>query len=219
MRGTIYAPVVDRYLADVATVLPAWKPRGDWARFRSVWAAELGLLTADLRSRARILDAGCGEGFAACFLAQCFPETTVVGIDEWVEQVAIARRLAAALTSAAVFHAGRVEDIDRFAGRSRFDVVVATAVLPVGREIADGTRHEANLSQARSFLSAIRRLVAQDERARFWSLEGSRTLAGLCRHVALLAGAGFRVVWTESRLATCILPDGALFFSWRITAR
>jgi SAM-dependent methyltransferase len=210
--------VVDGYLADVETVLPEWRPRGDWARLRAVWRAELELLTADPRSPARILDAGCGDGFVTCFLARCHPQAIVVGIDERVEQVAIARRLAKALSSAAVFDACRVEDVNTFAKSFRFDVVIASAVLPVARELTDGTRHEADLRQACSLLSAIRRLIAWNERARFWSLEGSRTLSGLRRHVALLAGAGFSVAWTESRLAACTLPDGTPFFSWRLTA-
>ncbi len=42
----------------------------------------------------RILDVGCNNGMITCFLAKCFPESHVIGIDSEWEGINIARQLA-----------------------------------------------------------------------------------------------------------------------------
>lgn len=83
-------------------------------------------LPCDL-SRADILDAGCGAGNAALWLAARYPASHVLGIDADAAEIAACRRAAAARGIAnARFAVGRIEDID---DERRFDLIYSIAVL------------------------------------------------------------------------------------------
>lgn len=70
-----------------------------------------------------ILDAGCGEGFLSCLIANEFPHAKVVGIDMSADAI----RMAESLNNTICFRQGDIYTIP-FADE-RFDVVICTEVL------------------------------------------------------------------------------------------
>src|SRR5439155_920997 len=76
-----------RELDDLVTrgVLPML---GEWSLLRPSLAADLPLLAQAVAGTTTILDAGCGQGWHACFLAR--RGHTVVGVDEWHRAISFA---------------------------------------------------------------------------------------------------------------------------------
>lgn len=58
------------------------------------WLASLDGVAAQLVEGARVLDVGCGQGFATVLMAAAYPNSTFVGIDPDESSLAVARRSA-----------------------------------------------------------------------------------------------------------------------------
>mmetsp|Transcript_159552 Transcript_159552/g.488242 ORF Transcript_159552/g.488242 Transcript_159552/m.488242 type:complete len:352 (-) Transcript_159552:111-1166(-) len=108
-----------------------------------------GSLEAKLQEGARVLDLGCGEGTAACLMAQHFPATRVTALDAWKPSVDAGKERAArhGLTNADFVcgNAGDFAEPDA-AWTGQFDLVTSFDV------IHDLTRPEAALRECHRVL-------------------------------------------------------------------
>jgi SAM-dependent methyltransferase len=103
-------------------------------------------LHARLADGGRVLDVGCGGGWAVVQLAERFPETTVVGIDLEPYSVELARRLIAERGLEGRCQA-RVQGVDRLGEDGAYDV--ATSFLVV-HEIAPAAKAAAFAAVAKA---------------------------------------------------------------------
>jgi SAM-dependent methyltransferase len=131
----------ERFMREVAEALKTL-PR----IFLDLVLPNLPGLQARLASGARVLDVGCGGGWAVVQLAERFPETTCVGIDLEPYSVELAKRLIAerGLTDRCE---ARVQSADELGEDDSFDV--ATSFLVV-HEIATARKPGAFASVARA---------------------------------------------------------------------
>jgi 2-polyprenyl-3-methyl-5-hydroxy-6-metoxy-1,4-benzoquinol methylase len=73
-------------------------PRGDKLHVRVRWATcPIAAVDAEVPTRGRILEIGCGHGLVSAYLALSCPERHVVGVDIDERKIEIARRAAAHL--------------------------------------------------------------------------------------------------------------------------
>jgi 2-polyprenyl-3-methyl-5-hydroxy-6-metoxy-1,4-benzoquinol methylase len=107
-----------------------------FARSRSPSDPTLLAILPHIPARAKVLDAGCGDGRLAVLLAAERPGVTYVGIDVVPELIALARRQAATLDTVAtrfqvcdVSQPGWSRCLDVEDSAPRFGVAVALAVL------------------------------------------------------------------------------------------
>jgi SAM-dependent methyltransferase len=106
----------------------------------------LPALGARLEEGARVLDVGCGGGWAVVQLAERFPRTSVVGIDVEPYSVELARRLIEERALSDRCEA-RLESVDRLGEDGSYDV--ATSFLVV-HEIAPALKPTAFAAVARA---------------------------------------------------------------------
>jgi SAM-dependent methyltransferase len=131
----------ERFMREVAEALKTL-PR----IFLDLVLPNLPGLEARLASGARVLDVGCGGGWAVVQLAERFPETTCVGIDLEPYSVELAKRLIAERGLTGRCEA-RVQSADELGEDDSFDV--ATSFLVV-HEIAPARKPGAFASVARA---------------------------------------------------------------------
>ena len=131
----------ERFMREVAEALKAL-PR----IFVDLVLPNLPDLEAQLASGARVLDVGCGGGWAVVQLAERFPESTCVGIDLEPYSVELAKRLIAERGLTGRCEA-RVQSADELGEDDSFDV--ATSFLVV-HEIAPARKPGAFAAVARA---------------------------------------------------------------------
>ena len=131
----------ERFMREVAEALKAL-PR----IFVDLVLPNLPGLAARLASGARVLDVGCGGGWAVVQLAERFPEITCLGIDLETYSVELAQRLIAERGLAGRCEA-RVQSADQLGEDGGFDV--ATSFLVV-HEIAPDRKPGAFAAVARA---------------------------------------------------------------------
>jgi SAM-dependent methyltransferase len=112
-------------------------------------------LGAVLRDGGRVLDVGCGGGWAVVQIAERFPETYCVGIDVEPYSVELARRLIAERSLADHCEA-RVQSVDQLEEDGTYDV--ATSFLVV-HEIAPSLKPAAFAAVARALKPGGRFLI------------------------------------------------------------
>jgi len=120
---------IDEFIANVEQAILAGTPIRElgWQYFRPVLRTELMLLGRAVATPRRILDAGCGQGIQACYLAQ--RGHTVLGVDERCGDIETAADLAQRLGVKVKFRVARIEDMQ--SSEETFDVIMESAVLPV----------------------------------------------------------------------------------------
>lgn len=74
----------------------------------------------------RVLDAGCGTGQSAFYLAKRFPSSSVEGIDVSATDIGVCEAIAKALGSTSTF---QVRDLQHFGGAKEYDLVLMNNVL------------------------------------------------------------------------------------------
>jgi SAM-dependent methyltransferase len=131
----------ERFMREVAEALKTL-PR----IFLDLVLPNLPGLEARLAEGARVLDVGCGGGWAVVQLAERFPETTCVGIDLEPYSVELAKRLIAERGLTGRCEA-RLQSADELGGDDSFDV--ATSFLVV-HEIAPDRKPGAFAAVARA---------------------------------------------------------------------
>ena len=84
-----------------------------------------------IRPASRVLDAGCGEGWATYIVAKSRPDCAVIGVDQSRRKVQAANRLLlrSRLRSRAVCRVESAERLGRHFGRSVFDCAVTSHSL------------------------------------------------------------------------------------------
>ena len=103
-------------------------------------------LQARLQGGARLLDVGCGAGWAVVQLAERFPETTCVGIDLEPYSVELARRLIEERGLAGRCQA-RLQSVDELGEDGTYDVVTSFLVV---HELAPALKPAAFAAVARA---------------------------------------------------------------------
>jgi SAM-dependent methyltransferase len=103
-------------------------------------------LAARLEGGARVLDVGCGGGWAVVQLAERFPRTTCVGIDVEPYSVELARRLITQRGLADRCQA-RAQSVDELGAEGAYDVVTSFLVV---HEIAPARKPAAFAAVARA---------------------------------------------------------------------
>jgi SAM-dependent methyltransferase len=131
----------EAFMREVAEALKAL-PR----IFLDLVLPRLPALGARLEEGARVLDVGCGGGWAVVQLAERFPRTSVVGIDVEPYSVELARRLIEERALSDRCEA-RLESVDRLGEDGGYDV--ATSFLVV-HEIAPSLKPTAFAAVARA---------------------------------------------------------------------
>lgn len=122
-------------------------------------------LAVRLQDGGRVLDVGCGGGWAVVQIAERFPETHCVGIDVERDSIDLARRLIAQRGLKDRCEA-RVRSVDLLAEDGTYDVATSFLVvheIPPGGEAA-GVRCDCAGAQARRLLLDLRRGVPGDRR-------------------------------------------------------
>jgi 2-polyprenyl-3-methyl-5-hydroxy-6-metoxy-1,4-benzoquinol methylase len=96
----LYAAFARSAPADYAPLVPEWIPALDGIEDR-------------LRTGARVVDVGCGEGTPTLMLATAFPDSTFAGFDTHAEAIVRARRAAAdaGLSDRVTFEVGRADEV------------------------------------------------------------------------------------------------------------
>jgi SAM-dependent methyltransferase len=113
----------ERFMREVAEALKTL-PR----IFLDLVLPRLPGLAARLQDGARVLDVGCGGGWAVVQIAERFPETTCVGIDLEPYSVALAQRLIAERGLAGRCQA-RTRSVDRLGEDGTYDVATSFLVV------------------------------------------------------------------------------------------
>jgi SAM-dependent methyltransferase len=131
----------EAFMREVAEALKAL-PR----IFLDLVLPRLPVLGARLEEGGRVLDVGCGGGWAVVQLAERFPRTTCVGIDVEPYSVELARRLIEERTLSDRCEA-RLQSVDRLGEDGSYDV--ATSFLVV-HEIAPALKPTAFAAVARA---------------------------------------------------------------------
>jgi SAM-dependent methyltransferase len=131
----------EAFMREVAAALQAL-PR----IFLDLVLPRLPRLAARLQAGGRVLDVGCGGGWAVVQIAERFPKTSCVGIDIESHSVDLARRLIAERGLADRCEA-RVQSVDKLGEASAYDV--ATSFLVV-HEIAPALKPGAFAAVARA---------------------------------------------------------------------
>jgi 2-polyprenyl-3-methyl-5-hydroxy-6-metoxy-1,4-benzoquinol methylase len=118
------------------------------------WLPAAGDLTDRLESGGRIVDLGCGQGWAAISIARAFPDSEVWGIDADVASIEDARERAGEEGVTVRFEAA---DAAALAGHGPFDAVLLCEVLH------DLARPVDVLASARAALAAGGSVIVADE--------------------------------------------------------